>query len=123
MMTASPLRTVNDTPMPALAEQHCTPRRGPDDRLPAAEVATLLEELPEWRIAADGLIEREYRFPDFAAAMAFAQRVAAMAEAENHHPELIIGYGRCTVRYHTHDVGGLSLNDLICAARADQLYS
>lgn len=121
-MPARSPSTVNEAQMPTLAEQHCTPRRGEDHRLPPAQIESLLAELPDWRIASDGLIERCYRFPDFAGAMAYAQRIAAMADAEDHHPDLVIGYGRCTVRYHTHDVGGLSLNDFICAARADALY-
>lgn len=109
--------------MTDLAEQHCVPRRGESHRLPPTEVQRLLAELPHWQLAADGqAITRQYRFAHFVAAVAFVNALTPMAEAEDHHPDLEVGYGRCTVRYNTHDVGGLSLNDFVCAAKADRLY-
>lgn len=109
--------------MTDLAEQHCVPRRGESHRLPPTEVQRLLAELPHWHLAADGqAITRQYRFAHFVAAVAFVNALTPMAEAEDHHPDLEVGYGRCTVRYNTHDVGGLSLNDFVCAAKADRLY-
>lgn len=110
--------------MSQLAEQHCIPRRGESHRLPGSDVHRLLSELPQWSLAADGhAISRLYRFANFVAAVDFVNALTAMAEAEDHHPDLEVGYGRCTVRYNTHDVGGLSLNDFICAARADRIYA
>lgn len=107
-----------------LATRHCTPLRGDQHRLPLAEIQRLLPALPQWAVASDGLsISRAYRFKDFVAAVAFVNAICEMAEAQDHHPDLEVSYGRCGVRYNTHDVGGLSLNDFICAARADQLYS
>lgn len=110
--------------MNALVDQHCTPRRGEAHRLPAAEVQRLLTGLPGWSLRADGLaIVRELRFKDFLAALAYVNALADVAEAEDHHPDLELGYGRCTVCFNTHDVGGLSLNDFICAAKAERLYA
>lgn len=110
--------------MSNLAEQHCVPRRGDHHRLPQSEVHRLLMELPQWTLAADGhSIFRLYRLKDFVAAVDFVNTLCEMAEAQDHHPDLEVGYGRCNVRYNTHDVGGLSLNDFICAARADELYA
>lgn len=109
--------------MNPLAEQHCIPRRGPAHRLPGSDVHRLLAELPQWSLSPDGhSIGRLYRFENFVAAVDFVNALTAMAESEDHHPDLEVGYGRCNVRYNTHDVGGLSLNDFICAARADRLY-
>ncbi len=109
--------------MSKLAEQHCIARRGEHHRLPQSEVHRLLAQLPQWSLAADGhSITRLFRFKDFVAAVAFVNALTPMAEAEDHHPDLEVGYGRCNVRYNTHDVGGLSLNDFICAARADQIH-
>jgi len=110
--------------MSNLAEQHCVPRRGDHHRLPLSEAQRLLAQLPQWTLAADGQsLSRLYRFKDFVGAVGFVNALCAMAEAEDHHPDLDVGYGRCGVRYNTHDVGGLSLNDFICAARADALYA
>ncbi|GMU45009.1 MAG: 4a-hydroxytetrahydrobiopterin dehydratase [Xanthomonadales bacterium] len=110
--------------MTALADQHCVPRRGEAHRLSAPEVHRLLAELPGWALRADGLaIVRTLRFEDFLAALAYVNALADMAEAQDHHPDLELGYGRCSVHYNTHDVGGLSLNDFICAAKAERLYA
>lgn len=110
--------------MSKLAEQDCIPRRGEAHRLAHSEVHRMLSDLPQWSLATDGhAIARLFRFKDFVAAVAFVNALSEMAEAQDHHPDLEVGYGRCTVRYNTHDVGGLSLNDFICAARADQVYA
>ena len=107
-----------------LSAQQCSPKRGDADRLSAAQYQSLLAELPDWSLNADGTaIQRSYRFRDYAEAMRFAARVAVMADAQDHHPDLWIRYGACTVSYNTHDVGGLSINDFICAAKADEYYT
>lgn len=104
-----------------LIDLHCTPRAGAADRIHADEIAGLLAQLPGWALQDDGIsIGKTFTFKDYATTMAYALRVAKMADAEDHHPDLSISYGRCSVRYNTHDVGGLSLNDFICAAKADQ---
>lgn len=108
--------------MTALAEQNCTPLRGEQHRIDAALAQAKLAELPGWSLEGEAAaISRSFRFPDYAATIAFVNAVAAMAEAQDHHPDLEVGYGRCLVRYNTHDVGGLSQNDFICAAKADAL--
>lgn len=110
--------------MTPLSDQHCVPRRGEAHRLPHSEVHHLLAELPQWSLRSDGhSISRHYKFVDFLAAVAFVNALADIAEAEDHHPDLEVGYGRCVVHFNTHDVGGLSLNDFICAAKADRLYA
>ena len=65
---------------------------------------------------------REFRFKDYYRTMSFVNALAHMANVEDHHPDLSVHYDRCVVRYSTHDVGGLSENDFICAARASALY-
>lgn len=106
----------------ALADAHCTPRRGPDDRIDAERVAGLLALLPGWELVEDGqALRKTFSFPDYYRTMSFVNALAHMANREDHHPDLSVHYGRCVVRYSTHDVGGLSENDFICAARADAL--
>lgn len=92
-----------------------------DSALDAATVASLLGLLPGW-VEADAAIEREYRFPDFDATIAFVNRIAAMANAEDHHPRMVVEYASCRLRWSTHSAGGLTRNDFICAAKADGIH-
>ncbi len=90
--------------------------------LEAAEAARLLALLDDWAIEG-GRLTRAYGFTDYYATMAFANALAYIAHCEDHHPELVIGYKTCVVRFETHSVKGLSLNDFICAAKADALQA
>ncbi len=85
-----------------------------------AEVQSHLADAPGWALV-DGAIQKRYAFPDFHHTMAFVNALAWVAHAEDHHPDLLVGYGSCTVRYNTHSVGGISINDFICAAKVDAL--
>src|SRR5688572_19131520 len=107
----------------ALAEQRCKPCEGAVAPLPRAEAERLLHELsPEWKLADDAkAIRREFRFNDFLRTMSFVNALAHVANIEDHHPDLEVGYNYCRVRYSTHAIGGLSDNDFICAAKADAL--
>lgn len=105
-----------------LAQSRCIPRRGAEHRLAEARVAELNARTPEWSVVEDGAaITRTFRFPDYYRTMAFVNALAFIAHEQDHHPDLGVHYDRCVVRYSTHDVGGLSENDFICAARADAL--
>lgn len=105
-----------------LATSHCTPRRGPENALDPDAVRTFLAALPGWALADDAMgISREFRFDDFHRTMAFVNAVAWIAHSEDHHPDFKVSYPSCTLFFSTHDVGGLSLNDFICAARVDAL--
>jgi 4a-hydroxytetrahydrobiopterin dehydratase len=105
-----------------LAAQRCTPRRGAEHLLPAARVQAALAALPGWDLVEDGqALSKTFRFPDYYRTLAFVNALAFIAHAEDHHPDLSVHYDRCVVRFSTHDVGGLSENDLICAAKAEQL--
>lgn len=108
--------------MAALHDSHCiTPSQGLR-RLQQAEIKDYLRELPEWNLTQGGnTIERRFDFADYYRTIAFVNALAWIAHREDHHPDLEVGYNRCLVRYTTHAVNGLSLNDFICAARADTL--
>jgi 4a-hydroxytetrahydrobiopterin dehydratase len=107
-----------------LAQQHCIPRKGSEHALDAGTVTGLLSDLPAWQLANDGkAIVKDYRFPDFHHTLGFINAVGFMANQEDHHPDLIAGYGHCQVLWSTHDVGGLSLNDFICAAKVEALLA
>lgn len=101
---------------------HCVPRKGPADALGAAAIDELATLLPDWHIESNEL-RREFRFRDFHQTMGFVNAVAWMANREDHHPDLEVGYNYCRMRWSTHDVGGLSLNDFLCAGKVDALIT
>jgi 4a-hydroxytetrahydrobiopterin dehydratase len=107
--------------MPDLADERCRAPRPGDAALPATEVAELHRQVPAWTLGA-GELTRELRFKDYWQTMAFVNAVAWMAHLEDHHPDLSVHWGRVVVRYATHSVGGLTRNDLVCAAKVDRLY-
>jgi len=109
--------------MTDLAERRCKPCEGGVEPLSRAEAEKLMRQLEDgWRLSDDGQsIEREYRFPAFSRTIAFANAVAWIATVEGHHPELLVNYGSCRVRWTTNAIDGLSDNDFICAAKVDRI--
>jgi 4a-hydroxytetrahydrobiopterin dehydratase len=83
-------------------------------------VAEKLKGLPHWKLEGKEMVRR-YEFPDFAAAMVFINKVAAKAEAANHHPDIDIRYNRVRLALISHDQGGLTLRDMKMAAELDSL--
>lgn len=105
-----------------LAKAHCLPRKGIEHRLTPARVNELLPEVPGWELAENGhALTKTFRFGNYYRTMAFVNALAYIAHAEDHHPDLGVHYDRAVVRFSTHDVGGLSENDFICAAKTEQL--
>ena len=104
-----------------LQRAHCRALEG-HAAMSAADVHAQLAAVPEWRLNGDA-IARDYRFADYYQTIAFVNALAFMVHREDHHPDLAVSYNRCAVRFNTHSVGGLSLNDFICAAKADALYA
>ena len=105
-----------------LAQAHCLPLKGSEHKLTLARVAELILEVPGWELAEEGrALTRTFKFDNSYQTMAFVNALAYVAHAEDHHPDLGVHYNRAVVRYSTHDVGGLSENDFICAAKADLL--
>jgi 4a-hydroxytetrahydrobiopterin dehydratase len=102
-----------------LATQHCKPLEG-HAPMAAADIERNLAQAPGWALVS-GAIEKRYPFPDYHRTMAFVNALAWVAHAEDHHPDLAVSYGHCTVRFNTHSVGGISINDFICAAKVDAL--
>lgn len=89
--------------------------------LPEAELRAHLAALPGWTLAPDGkAIWREWRFKTFHRAAALASMAAWQAEAANHHPDIAFGWGHARVTYTTHSAGGVTLNDVVMAARLDR---
>jgi 4a-hydroxytetrahydrobiopterin dehydratase len=103
-----------------LADKSCKPLPAGTAPLTQKEVAASLKQLPGWKFA-DGAIHKSFSFGNFTETMAFVNQVAGIAAREDHHPEMLVGYGICRIVYSTHSVGGLSHNDVICAAKIEAL--
>jgi 4a-hydroxytetrahydrobiopterin dehydratase len=106
----------------ALTAKTCTPCRGGVPPLTRTEAERLLGETPGWTLSDDATrIERSFSFGDFAGALRFVEKVAAVAEAEGHHPDIAFGWGYCRVVFYTHKIKGLHENDFIMAAKVNAL--
>jgi 4a-hydroxytetrahydrobiopterin dehydratase len=93
--------------------------------LSATEIVTQLSKLNGeqalgWRLM-DGALEKTFAFKNFHETMAFVNALAFIAHAEDHHPDLSLSYSKCTVRFNTHDVNGISASDFLCASKVDAL--
>jgi 4a-hydroxytetrahydrobiopterin dehydratase len=107
----------------ALTSKHCVPCEGGIPALSDEEVAPLLAQLDGWVVVGGKRLAKTYRFPDFAKALAFVNQAGAVAEAEGHHPDLYLSWGKVGVELITHAIGGLSENDFILAAKLDEVRS
>jgi 4a-hydroxytetrahydrobiopterin dehydratase len=104
-----------------LLAAHCTPLEG-HAAMSAAQVQAQLAAVPQWVF--DGTyIGRTYQFGNYYETMAFVNALAYVVHAEDHHPDLTVSYNRCVVKFNTHSVGGISINDFICAAKADAIFN
>ena len=103
-----------------LAMRACRPVPAGTPPLAGQPLSHLLSHAEGWEVAGDRLT-KSFQFTDHYQVMAFVNAIAWISHREDHHPELLVGYNTCTVRYNTHSVGGLSENDFICAAKVDQL--
>ncbi len=99
--------------------QHCQPLEGSAPMAPA-DIESHLRRVSGWFLEA-GAIQKTFAFGNYHETLAFVNALAWICHTEDHHPELRVTYNRCVVRFDTHSVGGLSVNDFICAARADAL--
>jgi 4a-hydroxytetrahydrobiopterin dehydratase len=110
--------------MKTLSTERCVACRRDSPRVTEAEIVALRREVPDWNLVErDGIarLERVFPFPNFAAALAFTNRVGALSEEEGHHPALLTEWGRVTVAWWTHKIRGLHRNDFVMAAKTDAL--
>jgi 4a-hydroxytetrahydrobiopterin dehydratase len=109
-------------PSSSLAEEKCVPCRGGVPPLAGAELRALARELGNgWSVIEAHHLEKEFTFPDFAQALAFTNRVGALAEEAGHHPDIYLAWGKVRITIWTHKIGGLSRSDFVLAAKIDQL--
>ena len=106
----------------SLALKHCIPCKGGVPPLGGAELAALQAQVPGWHVVGDHHLRKVYTFPDFRTALDFVNRVGEVAEAEGHHPDLYLAWGRVEVKIWTHKIDGLTESDFILAAKIEALY-
>jgi|TARA_Y100000589_G_scaffold120680_1_gene115123 4a-hydroxytetrahydrobiopterin dehydratase len=112
--------------MTSLTQQSCDACRADAPRVTDQERQELHGQIPDWiLVEEDGIekLQRVFPFGDFAEALTFTNRVAELAEDEGHHPAILTEYGKVTVTWWTHKIGGLHRNDFICAAKTDALLN
>ncbi|MBV9438425.1 MAG: 4a-hydroxytetrahydrobiopterin dehydratase [Candidatus Eremiobacteraeota bacterium] len=118
--------------MAELAERTCIPCRGGVPPLTREQLAPLVaqidpgwevREVPHERRGSVMMLQREFGFPDFRAALAFAVRVGAIAEEQHHHPDLHVAWGKVGLDIWTHKIGGLTESDVVFAAKCDRAYA
>jgi len=104
-----------------LAEKACVPCRGGVPPLPLQQSEALLRQLDGWELVENHHLRKSFKFPDFKSALDFVDRVGALAEEQQHHPDITLSWGRAVVEIWTHKINGLTESDFVFAAKCDRL--
>ena len=108
--------------MTTLAEKECVPCKGGVPPVKGQELARLKQELnPDWRTVSEHHLEREFKFKDFREALNFTNKVGELAEAQGHHPDIYLSWGKVKITIWTHKIDGLTESDFVLAAKIDRL--
>lgn len=110
--------------MTQLSSQHCVVCKKDSTLIKDALIIEYLLDIPQWQLhSEDGIqcLQRVYKFNNFASAILLTNKIAELAEQEGHHPAILTEWGKVTVRWWTHTIGGLHLNDFIMAAKTEKL--
>lgn len=103
-----------------LSQKKCIPCEGGVPPLSESRINELLTQLSHWQLE-DNAITKQFAFKNYYHTMSFVNAIAWIANQQDHHPDLQVGYNQCTVKFTTHAINGLSENDFICAAKIDAL--
>jgi 4a-hydroxytetrahydrobiopterin dehydratase len=105
-----------------LSDKNCVPCQGGVPALTAGQVSEIKTEVPFWSVIENHHVERTFRFPDFVTALAFVNRIGALAEEQGHHPDIVLAWGKVAVTIWTHAVNGLTEGDFVLASKIDRLH-
>jgi len=105
-----------------LADKQCVPCRGGVPALKGAALDPLRNQVPQWNVVNEHHITRRFTFPDFVKALAFVNKVGALAEEQGHHPDILLTWGKAEITLWTHKVDGLTESDFVMAAKIDRLH-
>jgi 4a-hydroxytetrahydrobiopterin dehydratase len=112
--------------MSALEKEKCVPCSGGATPASNEEIKEMAKSIPEWQVYdTDGIdmLERVYKFKNWKKAQDFAMRIGALAEDEQHHPAILLEWGKVKITWWTHAISGLHKNDFICAAKTDEIFN
>ncbi|HKT87516.1 MAG TPA: 4a-hydroxytetrahydrobiopterin dehydratase [Candidatus Sulfotelmatobacter sp.] len=104
-----------------LADKPCVPCRGGVPPLKGGDLEKLRRSVPDWTVANEHHLHREFRFPDFKQALDFVNGIGALAEEQGHHPDILLAWGKAAITLWTHSINGLTESDFIMAAKIDRL--
>ena len=107
--------------MTALAEKECAACRGDSPALKGADLTRLSQQLKGWQIVNEHHLEKEVKFKDFRQALDYTNKVGELAEAQNHHPDIYLAWGKVKLTLWTHKIDGLTESDFVFAAKVDRL--
>jgi 4a-hydroxytetrahydrobiopterin dehydratase len=107
--------------MADLASKNCVPCRGGVPPLAGQELENLAKQVPEWKVVDGHHIVRLFKFPNFLLALAFVNKVGELAEAQGHHPDILLAWGKAEITTWTHAINGLTESDFILAAKIDKI--
>ena len=107
--------------MPSLAEKTCVPCRGGVPPLKGEALQALARQVEGWQVVNEHHLAKTFRFPDFRAALAFVNKVGALAEEQGHHPDIYLAWGKVEITIWTHKIDGLTESDFILGAKIDAL--
>ena len=111
--------------MSDLIKQKCEACRADAPRVTDDELPDLLKQIPDWQpITTESVLKlnKVFNFKNYAEAISFTNKIAELAEEEDHHPAILLEWGKVEVTWWTHKIGGLHKNDFIAAAKTDQLF-
>ncbi len=109
--------------MASLADRQCVPCKGGVPPLSGEAVVPLLEQLDAWNVAENHHLEKRFKLKDFAQALDLVNRIGAIAEEQNHHPDIFLAWGRVDVKIWTHKINGLTESDFVFAAKCDRAHA
>ncbi|MCI0692748.1 4a-hydroxytetrahydrobiopterin dehydratase [candidate division KSB1 bacterium] len=107
--------------MSSLAEKTCVPCRGGVPPLKGEELHKLAQQVEGWEVVNEHHVKKAFKFPDFRGALAFVNKVGELAEAQGHHPDIYLAWGKVEITIWTHKIDGLTESDFILAAKIDKL--
>ena len=107
--------------MSDLAAKNCVPCRGGVPPLKGAELQGFAKQVNGWNVVNEHHLEKTFTFPDFVKALAFVDKVGAMAEQQGHHPDIYLAWGKVKATLWTHKIDGLTESDFVMAAKIEKL--
>ncbi len=106
----------------SLSEKNCIPCKGNIPPLKGTDLLHLEQQVTGWQVVDEHHLTKQYKFPNFITALAFVNRIGAIAEEQGHHPDLELAWGRVGVKIWTHKINGLTESDFILAAKIDRQF-